>query len=213
MTIGPGIEYLVAALRDRNYSTLQHSERAARYACLIGQALGLKNGQLLALNKGGLLHDLGKLSVPQVILDKPAPLTSDEWSVIRLHPIEGHKRLIGRIEDPALDVVLFHHEWFDGRGYPGHVKGESIPILARVFSIADAFDAMTSDRPCRQAMSAAAAREEIMVGRGIQFDPVLVEVFNDTFDVIVQEREDSGSRSAPLAMPVLTGMAVPVRRR
>ena len=213
MTMDPGIEYLVAALRDRDYCTLQHSERAARCACVIGRALGLKNAQLLALNKGGLLHDLGKLSVPQVILDKPAPLTSEEWNIMRLHPSEGHKRLIGRVEDPVLDVVLFHHEWFDGRGYPGHVKGESIPILARVFSIADAFDAMTSDRPHRQAMSVAAASEEILACRGIQFDPVLVDVFNDTFDVIVQVREDSGQRSAPLARPVLRGMAVPVRRR
>jgi HD-GYP domain-containing protein (c-di-GMP phosphodiesterase class II) len=140
---------------------------------------------LTALRKGGILHDIGKLSVPQSILSKPAPLTSDEWLVIRDHPVEGHKRLQERIESAALDIVLSHHEWFDGRGYPGRVKGEDIPILARVFSIADAFDAMTSHRPRRPAMRPDEAREEILLCAGTQFDPVLVDVFNAVFEEIV----------------------------
>ena len=187
MALVPGIQHLIAALRDKDRSVLQHSERAARYASVMGRALGLKGGQLSALHDGGVLHDLGKLTVPQSILDKPAPLNAEEWRVVRCHPVEGRNQLVGRIEKPALDIVLYHHEWYDGRGYPDHVKGDSIPVLARIFSIADAFDAMTSDRPVRSAMSPEQAREEILMCSGTQFDPVLVEVFDAVFEQLVEE--------------------------
>jgi HD-GYP domain-containing protein (c-di-GMP phosphodiesterase class II) len=187
----PGIQHLIAALRNKDHSVLQHAERAARYANVMGRALGLKNGQLAALHNGGVLHDMGKLTVPQEILDKPAPLTVEEWGVVRSHPIEGHNQLAGSIEKPALDIVLYHHEWYDGRGYPDHVKGDAIPVLARIFSIADAFDAMTSDRPVRRAMSPEQAREEILMCSGTQFDPVLVEVFDTVFEQIIEERNSA----------------------
>ena len=199
MAMVPGIQHLIAALRNKDRSVLQHSERAARYANVMGRALGLKGGQLSALHNGGVLHDLGKLTVPQEILDKPAPLSAEEWGVVRCHPVDGHKQLAGCIEKPALDVVLYHHEWYDGRGYPEHVKGDAIPVLARIFSIADAFDAMTSDRPVRRALSPDKAREEILMCSGTQFDPVLVEVFDGVFDEIVEERNnDRQGRPQPV---------------
>jgi HD-GYP domain-containing protein (c-di-GMP phosphodiesterase class II) len=216
MTIVPGIEHLVAALREKDCSVVQHAERAARYSHFIGQALGLKPGQLTALRRGGMLHDVGKLSVPQSILDKPAPLDAEEWEIMRRHPVEGHQRLSGRLEDAALDVVLYHHEWFDGRGYPGRVRGEAIPILARVFSIADAFDAMTSERAHRRRMLPHEAREEILLCAGIQFDPVLVGVFADVFDGIVQESGESHESvhlvTAPIRRALPQPEAVPVGR-
>lgn len=187
MPIVPDIEHLVAALREKDKTVVQHSERSAHYACIIGQALGLRSGQLDALRRGGILHDIGKLSVAQSILDKPGPLTPDEWEIMRRHPNDGYRRLAGKIDEAALDVVLFHHEWYDGRGYPGRYNGEGIPILARVFSIADAFDAMTSNRPRRPAMTGEDARREIVLCSGLQFDPVLVAVFRDTSATLFQE--------------------------
>ena len=214
MTLVPGIEPLVAALREKDHSVLHHSERAARYACVMGRLLGLKNGQLLALQKGGVLHDLGKLSVPSSILMKPAALTADEWEIIRRHPTEGHTRLVGRLDEAALDIVLYHHEWYDGRGYPGHLAGDRIPVLARIFSIADTFDTMTSDRPYRRAMSPYTAREEVQVCGGIQFDPVLVEVFVEAFDEILLAGRETVRQSVccpePLPLPINLRVPVPV---
>ena len=183
---GPGIEHLVAALRDRDKTILRHSERAAHYACFMGNALGLRSAQMQSLQRGGILHDLGKLSVPQTILEKPGPLSPAEWEIIRHHPQDGHARLVGRIEEAALDIVLHHHEWYNGQGYPGHMKGETIPVLARIFSIADAFDAITSNRSCRRARPAVEARDEIVACSGTQFDPILVEVFCQVFDNVAQ---------------------------
>jgi HD-GYP domain-containing protein (c-di-GMP phosphodiesterase class II) len=212
MTLVPNIEPLVAALREKDYSVLQHSERAARYACVMGRSLGLKNGQLLALQKGGVLHDLGKLSVPSSILLKPGTLTADEWEIMRRHPAEGYTRLVGVLDETALDIVLYHHEWYDGRGYPAHLVGDRIPVLARIFSIADAYDAMTSDRPCRRAMSPYAAREEVQVCSGRQFDPVLAQVFVDAFDEILLASRESvrQSVSAPEPLPLRLNLRVPV---
>ncbi len=203
-----GIEYLVASLREKDSSVIAHSERAAGYACLMGQALGLKHAQLSALTRGGLLHDMGKLSVPQSILDKRDPLTPVEWGVVRSHPVEGHARLQGRIEEAALDVVLYHHERFDGSGYPTNAKGESIPVLARIFAIADAFDAMTSGRLARQGLPLYVAREEILLGGGTQFDPFLVHVFNDLFEEIVLHHKLGGQEVQSIT--VGSGGVIPV---
>jgi cyclic di-GMP phosphodiesterase len=216
MAIVPGIEHLVASLREKDLSVVRHSERAARYALCIGQAMGLKNAQLFSLRRGGILHDLGKLSVPQSILDKPGPLTADEWGVVRQHPQEGHRHLLDRIEPPALDIVLYHHERFDGRGYPARINGEDIPILARVFAIADAFDAMTSERTVRLPMPLGDAREEILLCAGTQFDPVLVEVFAEVFDEIVMAHGEGDARLQPLPNDteqfVVVPEVVPIRR-
>jgi len=187
MTLVPGIEQLVVVLREKDPIVLRHSERAASYAYLIGYSLGLRRAQLLILQKGGILHDMGKLAVPLGVLQKPGALTAEEWEIIRRHPASGHERLIGLIEDAALDVVLYHHERYDGRGYPQGLKGQAIPVLARVFSIADSLDAMTSRRhPYRAPLSLAAAREEILRCSDTQFDPVPVEAFVEAFDLIVE---------------------------
>jgi HD-GYP domain-containing protein (c-di-GMP phosphodiesterase class II) len=198
MALVPGNEHLIAALRDKDRPTLLHSERAVDYACLLATIVGLKRGQITSLQRGGVLHDLGKLSIPLHILEKPAPLTGSEWDIVRRHPVDGHSRLAGRLEQSALDVVLFHHERFDGLGYPNHLRGEDIPILARVFCVADAYDAMTSDRPCRRAMTPFEAFEEIISCAGTQFDPILVEFFSIAFDTIAGGQE---SRATIISAP------------
>lgn len=202
MTLAPGVEHLLAVLRTEDPHVLHHAERAAHIACLMGSAMGLRSGQLIALQVGGLLHDLGKLSVPHPILDKASSLDDKEWEAVRQHPAKGHARLIGRLDEGSLDVVLYHHERFDGSGYPRGLKGTDIPILARIFCIADAFDAMTSERPSRKTLSLQEARDEILLCAGTQFDPVLVQVFLAIFDDVVrvlgsESRETQSPRPLP----------------
>ncbi len=205
----PGIEHLVTVLRDTDRALLRHSEQAVLYALLIGEALGLKSGQMAALRKGGLVHDLGKLAIPRSILDKPDPLSAEEWAIMHCHPVEGYARLVGKIENAALDVVLYHHEWYDGQGYPGRAKGQDIPILARVFSVADAFEAMTSDRPNRKAISPILARQELLLYAGTQFDAVVVEAFCDIFEDVLHVCQRNGFQAH--LSPVQTGLTTPMQ--
>jgi putative nucleotidyltransferase with HDIG domain len=175
---GATLEALVAALDLRDHETQGHSARVTRYALAIGASLGLNAADLAALERGALLHDIGKIGVPDHILRKPGPLSDADWRQMRRHPDLG-ARMIGDIGflEAAVPVVRHHHERFDGRGYPAGLHGEAIPLPARVFAVADTFDAMTSDRPYRRAMSIAAARAEIQRCAGSQFDPAVVEAF------------------------------------
>ncbi len=192
----------------------EHAQRTAVYAQLIGQAMGLRASQLRALHKGALLHDVGKTVIPRDILNKPGPLTAEEWQVVRRHPSEGYCSLLGQVAAAdVLDIVLFHHERFDGTGYPHGLKGENIPLLARVFSIADAFDAMISDRLYRRAMTPDAARREIVRCSGTQFDPLIVEVFCAIFIAVVhaprQMTRDHQAMPAHIGFPAPLGVPVP----
>jgi putative nucleotidyltransferase with HDIG domain len=172
------LEALLAALDTRDTETEGHSERVAAYTMLIAQQLNLSEAELQHIEHGALLHDIGKIGVPDHILYKPGPLTPEEWEVMKQHPVIGYKMCM-KIEmlRPAAPIVLHHHERWDGRGYPYGLNGAEIPLGARIFAIADTLDAMTSDRPYRKALSFAQAREEIERCAGSQFDPELVRVF------------------------------------
>jgi len=172
------LEALLAALDTRDTETEGHSERVAAYTMLIAQQLNLPQEELQHIEHGALLHDIGKIGVPDHILYKPGPLTPEEWEIMKQHPVIGYKMCM-RIEmlRPAAPIVLHHHERWDGRGYPYGLSGAEIPLGARIFAIADTLDAMTSDRPYRKALSFAQAREEIERCAGSQFDPELVRVF------------------------------------
>ena len=170
------LETLAAALETRDRETEGHCERVTRYARQLGEALGLPDEALAGLERGALLHDIGKIGVPDAVLRKAGALDAHEWEQMRRRPVIGSE-MVGRIHflNEVLPVVRHHHERYDGTGYPDELAGEA--LAARIFAIADAFDAMTSDRPYRGASSVEVAREEIARCAGTQFDPRVVDAF------------------------------------
>jgi HD-GYP domain-containing protein (c-di-GMP phosphodiesterase class II) len=166
---------LATALDTRDNETAGHAQRVTRLAVRLGQELGLSPAALLELERGAMLHDIGKIGVPDAILRKPGPLTDEEWALMRRHAAFGAAMLDGiPFLSDAVPLVRHHHERWDGRGYPDGLAGEAIPLGARIFAVADAFDAMTSDRPYRRPMSLAQARAELARCAGSQFDPAVV---------------------------------------
>src|SRR5215212_1751636 len=172
------LKALVAALEARDSETHGHSERVVNFSLRLGQELGLSAEQTRSLEFGSLLHEIGKIGVPDAILRKPAKLTEEEWVRMREHPLHGQK-ILGDIEflGGAARVVAQHHEKWDGSGYPLGLQGEGIDICARIFAVADAFDAMVSDRVYRAGRTYEAALAELEVCAGVQFDPRVVEAF------------------------------------
>ena len=172
------LESLSAALGCRDHETHGHSGRVVAYSQALGKALGLDETQHRDLRWGAILHDIGKIAVPDAILHKPGPLNEEELAEIRRHPEWGYAMLrhISFLE-PALEIVLHHHEWWDGTGYPSGLVGTEIPYTARVFAVADAYDAMTSDRPYRSARSTKAAGQELLRFVGKQFEAEIVKAF------------------------------------
>jgi diguanylate cyclase (GGDEF)-like protein len=170
--------HLLHALADRPGWAGGASQLIADLAADIGRAIGLPDPDIDRIRTASLLHDLGKLAIPDEILSKPAPLDPSEWRSIVEHPKIGQVVLeqAGSIRDAA-QIVLHHHEWFDGRGYPHGLAGAEIPIGSRIVAIADAYEAMISVRPYKRAMSHAEAVAELRRHRGVQFDPELVDVF------------------------------------
>jgi HD-GYP domain-containing protein (c-di-GMP phosphodiesterase class II) len=154
-----------------------HGRAVARTAVAIGAALGLSEPERVALGMAAGLHDLGKLSIPAATLDKPGPLDPDEWAQIRLHPVAGQQLLISAGLNEIAPWVRSHHERPDGSGYPDGLKGEDVPLQSRIIAVADAFDAMVSDRPYRPALGVAGAREELVRSSGTQFDGRVVGAF------------------------------------
>lgn len=185
---------LVAALDAREHETSDHSQRVVRYTDSIARKMGIAGEEIREIRRGALLHDIGKIGVPDSILLKPGPLDPNEWDEMRRHPDVGFNILqqIDFLSAPA-KIVLFHHERFDGTGYPNRLAGKNIPIGARIFTIADTLDAITSDRPYRKAASFDVARAEIARCCGTQFDPEAVEVFMG-----IQESEFEALRSCAL---------------
>ncbi|HET8625994.1 MAG TPA: diguanylate cyclase [Thermomicrobiales bacterium] len=163
-------------LDARDSETEGHSQRVVALALALGRTIGLGPQDLAALEVGALLHDIGKVGVSDAILRKPGPLSDQEWTEMRKHPEIGH-RLTEEIPflQPASPVVRHHHERWDGSGYPDRLRGEDIPLLARIFAVVDAFDAIVSDRPYRRGQSPTRAVAEIQRGTGTQFDPLVVE--------------------------------------
>jgi len=172
------LESLGAALDSRDVGTESHSRRVHGYALATARAHSVSEDELADLAHGVLLHDIGKIGIPDAILLKPGPLTKEEWTIMRTHPEIG-KRLIENIPflKGAVPIVYCHHERWDGNGYPTGLRAEEIPLGARIFAVVDAFDAMTFDRPYSKAISFEAAKAEIVRCAGSHFDPAVVTSF------------------------------------
>jgi putative nucleotidyltransferase with HDIG domain len=172
------LEALATALDTRDSETLGHSLRVAAYTVAVARRMEIVEPELTDMYRGALLHDVGKIGIPDAILRKPGKLTPEEWVEMRKHPEIGDRILqgIGFLEG-ARPIVLSHQERYDGTGYPRALCGRQIPLGARIFSVVDTLDAMTSDRPYRKAMSYETARAEILKYSGVQFDPDVVQAF------------------------------------
>lgn len=177
------LQALVAAVDAKDSYTASHSLSVTDYAVAIGRRMSLSAEELLDLERASLLHDVGKIGIPESVLLKPARLTDDEFEIIKQHSSSG-AQIIESIPflRGLVPVVRHHHEHWNGRGYPEGLEGERIPLLARVLAVADAFDAMTSDRPYRPGMRIAVARQEMVRYRGIQFDPQVVDALFEALD-------------------------------
>ncbi len=192
---------LANAVEAKDPSTEHHCQRLAFLSARLTDRIGLDHRAAETIVYGALLHDVGKIGIPEAILAKPGPLDQDEWELMRRHPEIG-ERICGPLGDGVgcLPIIRHHHERWDGRGYPDRLAGEAIPLGARIVAVADAFDAMTHDRHYRAARSVAEALEEIDAGAGTQFDPELASFF-------VQAIEGGGldqaaEKSAPFPVPV-----------
>jgi putative nucleotidyltransferase with HDIG domain len=173
------LKALTAALETRDSETHGHSERVVSYSLRLGREYGLSSEKMKALEFGSLLHDIGKIGVPDSILRKPSKLTEEEWVRMREHPLHGQQILRGiEFLEGASRVVAQHHEKWDGTGYPLGLHDEEIDICARIFSVADAFDAITSDRVYRRGKPYEAAAQELDDWAGRQFDPKVVDAFH-----------------------------------
>ncbi len=178
VTYNTTLEALLTALDYRDNATEGHSQRVVRYSNEIGMALGLSNDELRTLAQGTLLHDIGKIGVPDSILRKQSELTAEEWVEMRKHVEYGFSMLkdIPFLKGASF-LVLHHQEKYDGTGYPQGLRREQIVMNARIFAVADTYDSMTTDRPYRKALSDGDARDEILRCRSSQFDPVVVDSF------------------------------------
>src|SRR2546425_7270901 len=172
------LEALVAALDAREHETQAHSKRVSEYKLYLAREMSVDASQLDVIRRGAMLHDIGKIGISDAILLKPSKLTAEEWVDMQKHPQIGYWILDG-IEalKPASEVVLSHHERHDGAGYPRKLKKDEIPLGARIFSVTDCLDVMTSDRPYRKALTYEEARREIAQFSGTQFDPAVVKYF------------------------------------
>jgi len=177
------VRALAEAVEARDAYTARHAERVAAYGLEIAHACGIDTTASADLEFGFLLHDVGKIGISDAILYKPGRLTDDERDAMRRHPVIGEEIVRGiDFLDGARQVVRSHHERWDGTGYPDRLAGERIPLAARVFAVADTFDALTSDRPYRAAAPFGEARRVIAEAAGTQFDPTVAAAFDDIAD-------------------------------
>ncbi len=162
----------------RDTETEGHSQRVTDTTIELARALGVENKQLIHIRRGALLHDIGKMGIPDSILHKPGPLDEEEWDLMRQHPVFAYN-MLNKIEylRPALDIPHLHHEKWDGSGYPNGLRGPLIPLAARIFAIVDVWDALSSDRPYRKAWPPSKIRDYIQSQSGIHFDPQVVAAF------------------------------------
>ena len=176
------IEALSAILTVRETSTALHNRRVSDYSSFLARRMGVPEPQIRSMQRGAMIHDIGKIGIPDAILRKPGPLTEEEWVLMRQHPVTGYQILstIPFLMDEA-EMVYTHHERFDGTGYPQMLAGAAIPLGARIFAVADAFDALRSDRVYRKAVSLDKAVEEIRKHTGTQFDPEVVRVLDSCY--------------------------------
>ena len=197
------IETLRLAVDAKDFYTRGHSDRVSYYATKIGEAMGLSEDEIELLKIGGVFHDIGKIGTNDDILLKNSRLDDNEYAEIKKHPIKGANILsaMSMFKD-AVPLVRYHHERYDGRGYPDGLAGEQIPLLARIISVADAFDAMTSDRIYRTKMELSRAIEQLIQGKDAQFDGKIVDVFLkclDNYDIIQTELVDTYAKMPEMA--------------
>jgi ribonuclease P protein subunit RPR2 len=186
------VSALASALESKDLGTGEHSQRVHRYAAELARVVAPSLVDDESVAYGFVLHDIGKIGIPDSILQKPGPLTQPERRVMQTHTVLGEQMLAGvtLLQRGGLEVVRSHHERWDGQGYPDGLAGDQIPMAARVFAVADALDAMTSDRPYRLALSWTDARHEIAAKIGSQFDPDVVEAFTAREHVLREIREE-----------------------
>ena len=180
------VQSLVHEIERKDLSTAAHTWRVVLYTRAMAESLNIDHEQIALITQAAALHDIGKLDLPDEILQKPGKLTDEEFEIIKYHPVTGYARMIDLdvTEEPILDLVRYHHERWDGRGYPFQLKSEDIPIGARLFAVIDSFDAMTSVRPYRQVLGDKAAELaliELQAGMGTQYWPEAVEAFTTLF--------------------------------
>jgi putative two-component system response regulator len=191
------LKALEATLDVRDHSAPGHCRRVSKLAVQLASRMGFQGNDLVVIEYGALLHDIGKLGIEDSILMKPGPLTEEEWGTMRKHPEIGCQ-IVGHIDflQDALPIIRYHHERYDGTGYPDGLKGEEIPILARIFSVADAYDALTSQRPYNAVNNSRQALEALRAGKGTHFDPHVVDAFADMIEeqiALLKSDEHHGS--------------------
>jgi putative nucleotidyltransferase with HDIG domain len=172
------VRVIAASLDARDPYTMGHSTRVARMSCMLGRRLGMGEEELSNLEREAIFHDIGKIQTPDDVLLKGDRLSRAEEEQMRSHPVDGTEILrMAPFLHPYIPVVRAHHEWYNGEGYPDGIKGDEIPLHAQIIALADAFDAMTTERPYREALSAEEATDEILKFRGTQFSPELADAF------------------------------------
>ncbi|MCL6559362.1 MAG: HD-GYP domain-containing protein [Firmicutes bacterium] len=182
------VEAFAGAVDGKTVYTAGHSLRVAEYSVLVGEELDLTEKEISMLRFAALLHDIGKINVPRDILNKAGELTPEEWEVIKAHPRTGAE-IVARVEffKELAPAIYYHHEYFNGRGYPGELAGADIPVEARIIAVTDAYEAMTSVRPYRKGFSHRDALARLKEGGGWQFDVDIVECFIKS----IRRRKDS----------------------
>jgi HD-GYP domain-containing protein (c-di-GMP phosphodiesterase class II) len=189
------LKVLMAALDAKDNDTEGHCERVAKLTVQLAKFMDVPDSSLVDIERGALLHDVGKIGVPDAVLKQPTKLNAMEWEAMRKHPLLAGVMVskVGFLEK-ALPILLYHHERYDGTGYPFGLVADNIPLEARIFSIVDAYDAMTSDRPYRSAMTHEAAMAEVRANCGTQFDPNVVESFEELMRLRPELRDNTGHR-------------------
>ncbi|NLI91459.1 MAG: HD-GYP domain-containing protein [Peptococcaceae bacterium] len=177
------INSLMAALAERDYITQGHARRLLDKCVKVGRRKNLSPGMLTALALLSQVHDLGKVGIPDSILFKPAPLTEEEWKIMRQHPEKGYRiAVVSPDLSEIADLILKHHERWDGKGYPLGLRGEDIPVECRILSVVDSYDAMISERPYSKPKSKEEALQELIRCAGTQFDPEIVRLFTEVLE-------------------------------